>query len=40
MKSLLIALGLTGLMLSVLLIRASSDDRALEEDWEDDYLEV
>ncbi|PTX19279.1 hypothetical protein C8N40_1049 [Pontibacter mucosus] len=39
MKSLLIALGLTGLMLSVLLIRASSD-RALEEDWEDDYLEV
>ncbi|SFH23338.1 hypothetical protein SAMN05421739_1089 [Pontibacter chinhatensis] len=39
MKSLLIALGLTGLMISVLLIRASSDS-ALEEGWEDDYLEV
>jgi hypothetical protein len=39
MKSILIALGLTGLMISVLLIRASSHE-PLEEDWEEDYLEV
>ncbi|WP_266204476.1 hypothetical protein [Pontibacter kalidii] len=40
MKPILIALGLTGLLISVLLIRATSTDPLLEEEWADDYLEL
>ncbi|WP_262502607.1 hypothetical protein [Pontibacter flavimaris] len=40
MKPILIALGLTGLLISVLLMRATSTDSLLEEEWGDDYLEV